>query len=167
MAHRLKDTILALTAAEVNYVVAGGVAAVLHGVERVTLDLDVALQMTPDNLRRFLQVMAGLGLTPRAPVPAEILLDDRARTELVQDKHALVFTFHDLADPLWQVDVFLTPELSFEELDRDAVTLTIQRQPVRVVSIGRLIELKRRVQPPRDKDILDIAQLQRILSAKP
>lgn len=166
MANRLKDTLLTLTAAEVDYVVAGGVAAVLHGVERVTLDLDLAVQMTPANLQRFLRVMAGQGLTPRAPVPPEMLLDDRARAELVREKHALVFTFHDLADPLWQVDVFLTPELSFEELNRDAVPVDLHGQMVRIVSIPRLIALKQRVQPPRDKDQLDIAQLRRILAAK-
>jgi hypothetical protein len=166
MANRLKDTILALTAAEVNYIVAGGVAAVLHGVERVTLDLDLAVQMTPANLRRFLRVIAAQGLTPRAPVPPETLLDDRARAELVHEKHALVFTFHDRANPLWQVDVFLTPDLSFEELSRDVVTVNIHGQTVRVVSIPKLIALKQRVQPPRDKDHLDIAQLRQILSAK-
>ena len=51
MANRLKNTLLALTTAEVNYVLAGGVAAVLHGVERVTLDL-VLLDIA--QLRRIL-----------------------------------------------------------------------------------------------------------------
>lgn len=138
----------------------------LHGVERVTLDLDLAVQMTPANLRRFLRVMARQGLTPRAPVPPEMLLDDRARAELVREKHALVFTFHDLADPLWQVDVFLTPELSYEELSRDAVTVDLRGQTVWIVSIPKLIALKQRVQPLREKDKLDIAVLRRILGAK-
>jgi hypothetical protein len=167
MANRLKDTILALSNAGVQFVVAGGVAAVLHGVERVTLDIDLAVQMAPGNVRRFLQVIAGLGLTPRAPVPPAILLDDQAREQLVQEKHALVFTFLDPADPLWQVDVFLTTELSFENLNADAVTVAIQGHPVRVVSIPRLIELKQRVQPLRAKDQLDIVELQRILGTQP
>lgn len=85
----------------------------------------------------------------------------------MREKHVLVFTFHHLADPLWQVDVFLTPELSFEELSRDAVTVDVHGQTVRIVSIPKLIALKQRVQPPRDKDQLDIAQLRRILGAKP
>ena len=33
----------------VDFVVAGGVAAVLHGVERMTLDLDVAVSLDPHN----------------------------------------------------------------------------------------------------------------------
>ena len=41
----------------VDFVVAGGVAAVLHGVERMTLDLDVAVSLDPYNLRRFLSAL--------------------------------------------------------------------------------------------------------------
>jgi len=162
MRNRLSDTLLSLARAEVRFVVAGGVAALLHGVERVTLDIDVALDMEPGNVRRFLEVMESLRLTPRAPVPASVLADPQARSAMVRDKQALVFTFLDRNDPLWQVDVFLTEDLSYERIIAGADTVLIDGQAVRIAGIETLIELKRGIQPPRPKDVLDLTELERL-----
>ena len=162
MRNRLSETLLSLARAEVMFVVAGGVAALLHGVERVTLDIDIALDMEPGNVRRFLDVMEALRLTPRAPVPATVLADPQARSAMVRDKQALVFTFLDRNDPLWQVDVFLTEDLSYERLIAGADTVFIDGQAVRLAGIETLIELKRRIQPPRPKDVLDLTELERL-----
>lgn len=43
MENYLKEMLVTLTDAGVEFVVGGGVACVLHGVERVTLDLDIAV----------------------------------------------------------------------------------------------------------------------------
>lgn len=162
MQNRLTDTLLALAEAEVRFVVAGGVAALLHGVERVTLDIDVALDMEPGNVQRFLEVMEALRLTPRAPVAATLLADPLARTAMVRDKQALVFTFLDRSDPLWQVDVFLTNDLSYERLISGSDTILLEGRAVRIAGIDTLIELKRRIQPPRPKDVLDLTELERL-----
>ena len=42
----LEELLRKLTEQKVRFVVAGGVAAVLHGVERTTMDLDIALEMS-------------------------------------------------------------------------------------------------------------------------
>ena len=162
MRNRVSDTLLALARAEVRFVVAGGVAALLHGVERVTLDINVALDTEPGNVRRFLEVMEALRLTPRAPVAATVLAEPEARSAMVRDKQALVFTFLDRNDPLWQVDVFLTEDLSYERLIVGADTVLIDGQAVRIAGIETLIELKRRIQPPRPKDVLDLTELERL-----
>lgn len=52
--------------AGVNFIVAGSVAGVLHGIERVPLDLDIALDVSPDNIQRFAKVMKIAGLQPRS-----------------------------------------------------------------------------------------------------
>lgn len=65
----LKELLLALADAGVEAVVGGGVACVLQGVERMTLDLLLAIAFDRANLLRFLSVMQAQGLTPRAPVP--------------------------------------------------------------------------------------------------
>jgi len=65
MSNHINEILFALTDAEVEFVVGGGVAAVLHGVERVTLDIDLALDMDPANVEKFLHVIRGLGLQPR------------------------------------------------------------------------------------------------------
>src|SRR6476619_8620427 len=68
MENYLKEMLVTLANAGVEFVVGGGVACVLHGVERVTLDLDVAVQMDPPNLDRLIRAVERLDLQPRVPV---------------------------------------------------------------------------------------------------
>ncbi len=143
----------------VDFVVAGGVAMVLHGVERMTLDLDVAVSLEPENLRRFLEAIASLGLVPRAPVPAEVILDQQSIADLIREKNALVFTFWSPEEPYRQIDLFLTRENSFDDLVADAYLLEIRARVIRVASRRKLIEMKSRVRPVREKDISDIRAL--------
>src|SRR5205823_11136626 len=95
MSNHINEILFALTDAEVEFVVGGGVAAVLHGVERVTLDIDLALDMDPANVEKFLRVMQDLRLQPRAPVPARDLMSHEAVQRMVAEKGALVFSFVD------------------------------------------------------------------------
>ena len=48
----IKDMILRLAEAQVEFVVVGGVSAVLHGVPITTVDLDVCYRRTPDTRSR-------------------------------------------------------------------------------------------------------------------
>ncbi len=127
----------------VDFVVAGGVAAVLHGVERMTLDLDVAVSLDPNNLRCFLSALDELRLVPRAPIPADTILDAARVEELIREKNALVFTFWNPQE------------------------LTIRGRTIRVASRRKLIEMKSRVRPIREKDLNDIKALTKIDENKP
>jgi hypothetical protein len=167
MQNRLRELILALADRHIEFIVAGGVAAVLHGVERTTLDLDLSLHFSDDNTRLFLDVMKRFGLTPRAPVAPEILLDAAARRQIVEKKNAIVFSFQDLSSPLWHVDVFLKSEFSYEALESDTVIVDIADRKVRILSARKLLEQKMNIQPPRPKDVMDIAELGRLLEARP
>lgn len=157
--NHLIEILCALSDHQVDYVVAGGVAMVLHGVERMTLDLDVALSLEPGNLRRFLNVMTNLRLVPRAPVRAEIILDPNSVAALIREKNALVFTFWSPQEPYRQIDLFLTRENNFDDLASDAYLLSIRGRTVRVASRPKLIQMKSRVRPIREKDINDIRAL--------
>lgn len=162
MKFSLKQILVRMAEADVRFVVAGGVAAVLHGVERLTLDLDVALQMTPSNLERFLTVMKDFNLTPRVPVAPEVLLDPSAVRRIVEEKHAVVFTFHDIDRPLHHVDIFLTENLSYDALAADSIVVPVEGREVQVVSLSKLIDLKEQIDPPRPKDEMDLKELRRV-----
>lgn len=162
MKNHIKEILFALADANIRFVLAGGVAVVLHGVERVTLDVDIALDMKEENVVSFLDVISKLGLIPRAPVPAEILLDGEARDMMVNEKHAVVFTFIDLNDPLRQLDVFLALGCQFGDLAGDSVVLTIDGRRLSVVSRGQLIQMKKSVKPMRSKDRMDVEELEKL-----
>jgi hypothetical protein len=150
---------------DVQFVVAGGVAVVLHGIERLALDLDVAVSPDHDNLQRFLAALRTLELEPRAPVPAEFILYPHRLEQLVREKNALVFTFWSPHEPYRQVDMFLTRENSFDDLSADAQRLCVCGRPVQVASRRKLIQMKRRIQPIREKDRIDIQALTEIEEA--
>jgi hypothetical protein len=164
MSNHINEILFALTDAEVEFIVGGGVAAVLHGVERVTLDIDLALDMEPANVEKFLQVMDKLELQPRVPVLARDLMSREAVQRMIGEKGALVFSFVDFDRPLRHVDIFLQGNLSFEELSRGARKVVIEDRAIKIMGIGKLLETKRAITPLRDKDLIDIKELEKLQS---
>ena len=158
----LIDILCILVDKGVQFVVAGGTAIVLHGIQRMTLDLDIAVSPEQTNLRRFISTLNQLKFIPRAPVPAETILNRERVEALIREKNALVFTFWCPGEPYKQIDMFLTRENSFDGLVSDARTLTVCGRTVLVASRRKLIEMKRRVEPIRDQDLSDIQALQTI-----
>ncbi len=57
MLNRLKDVFKSFQSHDVKYVVIGGIAAILHGVPRATLDLDILIEATETNARQLLEAL--------------------------------------------------------------------------------------------------------------
>ncbi len=156
------DLIEALTTNKVEFVVCGGVACFLHGVDRATFDLDISISISSDNINKVIYTAKLLGLKPRIPEPIENLLDPVKRELWIKDKGALVYTLI-VPDSIIQLDIFLTYPKSFEELQQNAVIMNIKGIDVAVSSREDLIYAKSKVQPSRKKDQDDIAELKRII----
>jgi len=75
----LLDVLARLVAADVRAVVVGGVAVVLHGHPRLTADLDIVLDLAPENVRPAPEVLAHAGLVPRLPVDVHGFADEETR----------------------------------------------------------------------------------------
>ena len=60
----------ALNRADVRYVVVGGVAAVLHGHARLTMDVDLVVDLAAPEAGKAIDVLTSLGFVPRVPVGA-------------------------------------------------------------------------------------------------
>jgi hypothetical protein len=159
----LIDIITSLSENEVEFIICGGMAAVFHGVERMTMDLDISLNMESQNIKKFLPVVKNLGLIPRVPVPPESLLDKKQVESFVREKNAIVFTFLDPDRPYRQIDVFLREDKSYDLLKKHTVNANIGSQRIKIISAEKLLEMKLAVEPPRDKDKLDIAALKKIV----
>jgi hypothetical protein len=149
-----------LVAGGVDFILGGGVACVLHGVERVTMDVDVAVHMDSDNWDRLIGIMNQMGLLPRAPVRPETLIDPKVRQAMLEEKQAMVFTFVHPDEPILQLDVFLRPELSYESLKSHAQWMELGDIRLKILSSAKLLALKKEIQPQRPKDLLDIAVLE-------
>lgn len=154
------DVFAALAAAEVRYVVVGGVAVVLSGHVRSTVDLDVVIDLERDAALRAMGALAALGLLPRVPVTAADLADPDIRAAWVRDKNLQVLSFYDPAHRAREVDVFVTPPWDFEELVSDARSVPLGRHEVPVASVEHLIAMKRLAGRPQD--LADIEALSRL-----
>ena len=69
--------------------------------------------------------MRQLGMRPRVPVPHDFICDPNNVRRMIVEKNALVFTYVHPDDPLKQIDVFLTPEMSDSALVIGSVTRLI------------------------------------------
>ncbi len=150
----------ALNRAHVRYVVVGGLATVLHGHARLTADVDLVVDLVPDEARRAVDVLLDLGFEPRIPVEARDFADEKIRRQWVRDRGMRVFSLFDPANPMRSLDLFAEHPIAFEELWSRAVLLQLRSTHVRVASVSDLIELKR--QAGRPKDLADIEALEAI-----
>jgi len=151
----------ALNEANVQYVVVGGLATILHGYARLTADVDLVVNLEPAETENTLKTLLGTGLKARLPVDPMLFANAETRASWIAEKHMPVFSFYDPSNPLRIVDLFVHEPIPFKDLSQRAVTMDIDGTPVPVCGIADLIELKRRAARPRDLD--DIAHLQELL----
>jgi predicted nucleotidyltransferase len=148
----------ALQEAAVRYVVVGGTAVVLQGHARLTVDLDLVVDLAPEQVSAAMRALTAIGLQPRLPVDAESFADPTVRRGWVEQRNLLVFSMFHPGDPRLEVDLFATEPLPFDELYDDASTFTVDGVDVRVASRRHLIAMKRTAGRLRDLD--DIAALE-------
>jgi hypothetical protein len=163
----LIETLCVLVDSGVRFVVAGGTAMLLYGIKRMTLDLDIAVAADQPNLRLFISTLRELKFVPRAPLPAETILNSAVVERLIEEKNALVFSFWCANPPCTQIDMFLTRDNSFDRLVSDARIVSVSGRTVLVASRVKLIEMKCRVKPIREKDLSDIKALELIEHKEP
>ena len=143
----------------VEFVIVGGVAAVLHGGSRVTFDLDVVPSLAPESWQSAVDLLWNLGARPRIPEPLERIRDVEHVRRWRREKGMLAVNFHT-PDGRVEVDLLVAESDAFDELRQRAVEVTVDRRTFFVASIDDLIYMKQRAGRPQD--LLDIAELRKI-----
>jgi len=127
---------------KVRYAVAGGVALVLHGVVRLTADLDLIVDLSPANLKTFVSAMNELGYRPRLPVRVEDFVDAETRKNWIKEKGMAVFTFYCPKRQINQVDVFIKELIKFNNKEKEILWVKAKDVIIPVVSLRHLKKLK-------------------------
>ena len=70
-----------LAAAKVRFVLVGGLALVLHGLDRLTADVDLVIDLSGDSARAAVEALTAAGYRPLAPVDPIALADPERRRE--------------------------------------------------------------------------------------
>ena len=156
----ISELFAALEAAGIEYAVVGGVAVNLHGVPRMTYDVDLVVATTVASLRGCREVLEGLGLRSRLPFVLESIADRATRMELETERNLFAVTFTDPANPLREVDILVAPSLDPDGVAARAIRRSAGAISVRVATVDDLVRLKRIANRPQD--LADIAHLERI-----
>ncbi|MBV9166965.1 MAG: hypothetical protein JO321_14330 [Solirubrobacterales bacterium] len=146
-----------LTARGVDFIVVGGIAAVLHGSAQMTFDLDICYATDRSNIEAL----------------AEVLLELRARLKDVQDEVPFAADAQTLrrvemltlSTDLGELDVLARPAGSpgYESLRRSAERFDLGGYSVLVASIDDLVAMK--LAAGRTKDLAaaeELAAIQRL-----
>lgn len=149
MLDTLRPLFASLSSHEVEYLVIGGVAAIAHGVPRLTLDLDILIRPTRENADSLLKALEDAGLGTAALTTAEEILANE------------VIIFKDRM----RVDVQTrTPGIDFDVATARRVTIEVEGVAVHLVSLDDLIASKK--EAGRPKDLEDVKALELLRSGR-
>ena len=173
--------------AKVDYVVLGGVAAVLYGVHRTTMDLDILVDMTSSNIDKFWNLLHKMGYRPKVAVTVEDFKKEENRkfwqkaknmpffakylsclasqgyppklnTKVIQRRWMEVFSFIHPKDNFKIIDILIKDYLQYNQVKKEFIRLG--RIKVPVLSLAQLKKLKKIA--GRNKDLADLDDLRRL-----
>jgi len=96
--NRLQSVFKSFQQHDVKYLVIGGIAAILHGVPRATLDLDILIEATPDNAQHLLDALLDAGFGTASLTTADDVLaneitvfKDKVRIDVQTSTPGIIF----------------------------------------------------------------------------
>lgn len=146
---------------KVKYMVAGGIAVNLYGIERATADVDLIIKLVDTNLRNFVKAVKELGLKPKIPVRLDDFLDAEKRKEWEKEKGMMVFSLYDVKNPFFLLDIFVEEPFDFDAVYKQRKIIKLEDAGIPVVPIEELIRMKEKSNRPQDQ--ADIFYLKKIV----
>jgi len=151
----------ALMVKRVRFLVAGGLAVNAFGVLRMTLDVDLVVELEQDNLQRLFDALESEGFLPVSPVSPEDLADSSLRRNWVKERNMVVLRFHSDRHRLTPVDVFVDEPFPFpEEWSRATFRSLKGVGDIPFVSLATLRRMKEAAGRPQD--LADLDRLPRV-----
>jgi hypothetical protein len=125
---------------EVDFVLVGGHAAIYHGVQRTTSDLDILVRPTVKNGQRILESFSLLGLVAE---------------DLVAEDFTVSQFFHFGMDP-HSVDLMnFMLGLDLDEVFKNAIYVKIEELRLKVIDIRDLLVNKKSIKRDTEKNLID------------
>lgn len=150
---RFDEVLRTLVRHEVDFIVVGGVAAILQGSPLTTEDVDIVYLCSAENNLRLAKALGAL----------EAYYLDPAGRRIEPDASRLAsMRMHLLKTDFGRVDVMRTvgKDLAFEDLVTRSRTLDVAELRVRVLDLETIIETKEHADRPKDRyQLLFLRQL--------
>jgi hypothetical protein len=144
---------------KVKYLLVGGIAVNLYGIERMTGDIDIVIDMTRPNLQRLVQTAESLGLKPSMPVKLKDIADLDNITRWRQEKDMKVLRLHDPQNGILLLDLVFDDNIDFTAAYQSRSSFRAGSTTIPVISLDNLINMKKACGRPQD--LADIYHLKR------
>ncbi len=154
----LKALLETLLKSEVDFVLVGGFAAVVHGSTLVTQDLDICAAITEEQVAKLREALRNLHPRHRMNPSAKHSFLEYPK-ELKGTNNIYLETDLGVLDILSKVP----PAGTFDEIKNRALEISLYGYRCRVISINDLIKIKDAMNRPKD---LQAAQELRLIQAK-
>lgn len=139
-----REFIESLNASDVRYLVIGGYAVALHGHPRYTKDLDIWIELEPDNASRMINALETFGFGSLGLQAADFLVPD----QIIQLGYAPN-----------RIDLFTTvPGVEFPSCYGRRVVVMVDGTPVSFIDLDNLKKSKRAA--GRLQDLADLENLE-------
>jgi len=145
----LSEILAGLLEARVDFILVGGLAAVIQGAPVTTMDVDIVHSQSAENIARLLPFLKSVEAVYRRLDEKQI--EPRER-ELLGRGHVL------LATRIGPLDILAVIEggRSYEDLLEHTVDIGFRGHSLRVLDLKTLVELKKTSTDPKDKQRLPV-----------
>ena len=131
-----REFIELLNGHEVRYLVVGGYAVALHGYPRYTKDLDIWIELSPENADNVIKALEEFGFGSLGLKPEDFLESE----QIIQ-----------LGYPPNRIDILTTlKQIKFEDCYKEKVMVDIQGLKINFIDLENLKQNKRATGRPQD-----------------
>ncbi len=153
----LSDLLKSLSEAGIEFIVVGGLAAVIQGAPVTTMDLDIVHHQHEENIRKLMKFLKRIGAHYRRPDDKIIEPDER---DLAAKGHLLLSTNLGPLDIL----AFIENENFYQDIFPNSAEIEFRGYKIRVLELETMIELKH--DSKNQKDIFRLPMLEETLRQK-
>ena len=157
MSEHFNDLLDRLVRAGVDFVLVGGFAGVMHGCSYITEDIDICCDFAPANLLLLQEALSGLH-------PVHRMTPNRKPLQLTEATCRQLKNLY-LDTDLGQLDTisFVDGVGGYKEVKNASVVVELGQIQLRVMNIDALIEAKKAMNRPRDREaILQLEALKKL-----
>jgi len=148
---QLSQIIEGLLKAEIEFVLVGGLAAVVQGAPVTTMDVDIVHHQASENLSRLARYLQSVDAIYRRP-------DEKVIEPTLEDISGMGHLL--LTTRLGPLDVlaYIEGNQTYDDLLDDSDEIEFRGKILRVLSLRKLVELKKKSKTPEDKQRLVVLE---------
>lgn len=138
-----------LVKSDIEFILVGGLAAVVQGAPVTTMDVDIVHRRSSENISKIYQFLRSIDAIHRRP-------DDKIIFPKEEDfsGHALFSTRFGPLDVL----AFIEEGKNYEDLLKNTVDISFRGHNIRVLDIRTIVELKKSSKDPKDRQRLSVLE---------